>query len=314
MADQEQLHPQKGLVLAALDGSNPLGFLTALGALRGITAASPGEDVRMSWVALDAWRPALQIEGIAPTEGDVLERLSFFMAERAGHAALSIGNNLNIKGSEFRRHSLRFASCASFSPSQRDAADFLASFGCDGIVDARSGTILDTAFRTMSGAGHQHFLKTMRDLSEGTDMEQVGKSLFRTWSRSDAKNSLRWDPSDDRRYALRWKNPSKDGTNTEWGANRLAFEALSLFPTMPGDAGINTTGFSGRGARSTRWTWPIWNCATNLDTVRSLLALRQLQDTPPDHEYLAAMGIVEVFQSYRITNGKYRNFTQAMSI
>ena len=314
MAVQERIHLQQGLVLEGLDGSNPLAFLAALGALRGVTAASPTEDVRMSWVARDAWRPALHIQGKAPTEGDVLERLSYFTVDKAGHAALSIGNSLNITGEEFRRHSLRLTSGDSFSPSDRDAADFMTSFGCSSMVDGRSGIILDTAFRTMSGAGYQHFLKTMRDLSDKTDIEQMRNSLFQTWSRSDAKNSLRWDPIDDRRYALRWKNPSNESTHTEWGANRLAFEALPLFPTMPGDARVNTTGFSGRGARNTRWTWPIWDNAINLDTVRSLLAVRQLQDEPPDHEHLGAMGIVEVFRSYRITTGKYRNFTPAMSV
>ena len=253
-------------------------------------------------------------EGKAPTEGDVLERLSFFMAREAGHGALSIGENLKIKGDEFRRHSLGFTSGDSFSPSDRDAADFMTSFGCGSMVDGRSGMIVDTAFRLVSGSGRQHLLETMRNLARETDIEQVRKSLFRTWTRSDAKNSLRWDPIDDRRYALRWKNPSNESTHTEWGANRLAFEALPLFPTMPGDARVNTTGFSGRGARNTRWTWPIWDNAINLDTVRSLLAVRQLQDEPPDHEHLGAMGIVEVFRSYRITTGKYRNFTPAMSV
>jgi hypothetical protein len=62
----------------------------------------------------------------------------------------------------------------------------------------------------MSGAGHQHLLGFMKQLVRLTTREQVGAALFAQLTSEDEGPSLRWDPQDDRRYALRWKEPSGD--------------------------------------------------------------------------------------------------------
>src|SRR5690606_35990470 len=84
--------------------------------------------------------------------------------------------------------------------------------------------------------------------------------------------NLRWDPIDDRRYALRWENPSADPSKTMRGANRLAIEALPLLPTMPINSRLGTTGFQGSGTRDTFFTWPIWSVPLNMPVVASLLS------------------------------------------
>lgn len=149
----------------------------------------------------------------------------------------------------------------------------------------------------------------MRQLAENMTRDRIQRCLFSPWMRQDRRLSLRWDPEDDRRYALQWRDPSGEETRTEWGANRLAFEALPLFPVAPVGRSVVTTGFSGSGTRNTLWRWPIWEPPADLDAVRSLLALRQLHESASDRNELAAMGVQEVFQSRRLTIGKYRNFT-----
>ena len=133
----------------------------------------------------------------------------------------------------------------------------------------RPGLIRDTAWRTVSGAGHQHFLETMRKLADESDLDSLERCLFHPWTRPDTRLSLRWDPQDDRRYAHRWRDPAdrKDRPATEWGANRLAFEAISLFPVAPAGRWLATTGFRGvratdtfltladLAARRPPWTW-----------------------------------------------------------
>jgi hypothetical protein len=52
-------------------------------------------------------------------------------------------------------------------------------------------------------------------------------ALFVPWSRSDETDGFRWDPAEDRRYALRFKNPSGDSGRTVHGANRLACVGLA---------------------------------------------------------------------------------------
>lgn len=322
MTSQEQ--SSDGLLLPGLDGSNPLAFLAALGTLRGLTIAWPGRCVRLSWTLRDTWRPCLHVSDGVLDKEEVLDGLERFMEMRPGHEALEIGDNLTVPADKFRTYARDATGVASSSLEGRAASDFIAAFGCDAVESAdRKGQIQDTALRTMSGTGHQHFLKTMRDLAEKVSLEKVQQSLFGHWERRDPQLSLRWDPEEDRRYALRWKNPSDDrvsskgeksGAPAEWGANRLAFEALPLLPVMPVLREVRTTGFSGNRSRDTFWRWPIWDVPVGLDTVRSLLALRELQSDSIDHERLAAMGIRQVFKCQRITVGQFRNFTPSVPV
>ena len=324
MTSQEQ--SSDGLLLSGLDGSNPLAFLAALGTLRGLTIAWPGHCVRLSWTLRDTWRPCLHIDDGVLSEEEVLDGLERFIEMRPGHEALEIGDNLTIPADKFRVFAKDAAEAASIPFSGRAGADFISAFGCDAVARQEvqyRGQVQDTALRTMSGTGHQHFLRTMRDLAKKVGRNKLQRCLFSQWERQDPQLSLRWDPEDDRRYALRWKNPSDDkvfakgeksGAPTDWGANRLAYEALPLFPVMPVGRSVQTTGFSGSNSRDTLWTWPIWDAPADLDTVRSLLALRKLQEPNPDHRELSAMGIKQVLKSRRITIGKYRNFTPSTPV
>ena len=316
--------PAGGLLLNGLDGANPLAFLAALGTLRGLTIAWPERDVRLSWALRDAWRPGLHVDGGAPSRDEVLAGLEVFLERRPGHGSLGIGDDLTIQADRFRVHALDAAAAAAPSPQERAGADFIAAFGCDGVARRHGeGQVHDTALRTMSGTGHQHFLRTMRDLADRVGRDRLRQSLFSLWERLDPQLSLRWDPEEDRRYALRWRNPSNDvvslrgqgsGAPTEWGANRLSYEALPLFPVMPAGRSAQTTGFSGAGRSDTRWTWPIWDAPAGLDVVRSLLAIRELQEDTPARQELAAMGIRQVFRSRRITTGQFRNFTPSVPV
>ena len=50
---QLSAEPRNGLLLRGLDGTNPLGFLAALGLFRVLHEASGSEDLRMSWAAAE---------------------------------------------------------------------------------------------------------------------------------------------------------------------------------------------------------------------------------------------------------------------
>lgn len=307
--------------LSGLDGSNPLAFLAAVGTLRALTLATSGAGARMGWrQSTGAWRPVIvgAVEDLDPEV--VLDRLSDQLGTMRDHPALARWDNLGIPRDDFRAYALEAASAA--KSGDRIWADYTAAFGCDAIT-TRDGTkavaVADTAFRTMSGAGHQDFLGFMKNIIASTEREHLRKALFSEWRYDDpvTNSTLRWDPADDVRHALQWRNPSGDPARksggTMLGANRLAIEALPLFPTMPVRTRLETTGFSGSGRRGTFWTWPIWESAIDLDVCRSVLALDELQDDLSDPA-LRARGIVAVFRSQRITEGKYRNFTPARAM
>lgn len=300
-------------VLDGLDGANPLAFLAAIGTLRVSTLAFPDRTPRMRWAIWEgAWRPWLSIEATVDVE-TWLERIDRVLREETGHEAFGIADNLNLPIEAFRKVGRDAMEQA--RPDDRRYADFLAAFGSDAIESIvngkRSGLMADTALRTMSGAGHQHFLGFMRTLAKHSEIKDIRSALLGRWTYSDPGPSMRWDPNDDRRYALRWLEPSGDPIRTVRGANRLAIEGIPLLPTMPVKGRLETTGFTQEKRRQAVWSWPIWKQQIGLKVLSSLISLPELQKDNPDRNALMAMGIAEVYRCYRITEGKYRNFTIA---
>lgn len=309
---------RNSLLLSGLDGSNPLGFLASLGALRTLTLAWPDSEVRLAWHAQDAWRPALVADGLSDADALVAE-LHAQLSAAQGHAAFGeLGEDLSVHPDHFRTLAENAARSAALD--DRAGADFFAAFGSDAMPAETGDVIQDTAFRTMGGAGHQHFLGFIRNLVAAATAEHLRKALFEPWRYDDAveKRTMRWDPLDDTRYALQWRNPSGDPARRKRGsmvgANRLAIEALPLFPTAPVGRRLLTTGFKGRGSRDTFWTWPIWNAEASLDVVRSLLSLGELQSDTPSRDELARRGIAEAYRVQRLTIGKLRNFSPSKSV
>lgn len=308
---------EPGLVLNGLDGSNPLGFLAAVGTLRTVALADSRVDWRMKWAESHGiWHPELSAEQTVSQEG--LVELLGLALRRESTPEFDFAQSLNVSPERFGKEAYAAQDRASIR--DRGYADFMTSFGCEALVTSDGKSIQDTALRTMSGAGHQHFLGTMKQLVEDTEEDHLKRSvfkkdylkrsLFNTWDYGDEKLGLRWDPGEDRRYALRWENPSGDIVKTVRGANRLAVEALPLLPAIPGSKRVGTTGFTQRD-KATLFTWPLWDCPLNLEVIRSLLALAEVQHSEPDRAKLGAMGVVEVYRSRRITTGKFRNFTHA---
>lgn len=297
------------LPLPGLDGANPLGFLAALGTWRTTEAIIP--NTRMYWKPIGGhWTPVLLVSK-QYSENELAENIHTELLKMKDHPVFTFSNNLKLKPAEFAAQAEQ-AIERFFKENDSISIAFLAAFG-SALATNEQGDIEDTALRTMSGAGHQHFLKTMNDLATMTTQKQIHSALFETWLYPEEKVGLRWDPTEDKRYALAWKNPSSDTTMTQRGANRLAIEALPLLPTAPVGNHLETTAFTGHKSNNTFFTWPIWDAPVSLDAGRSLLALRDLQ-TSDSPETLHSRGIVAVFRSQRITTGKFRNFTPAVQV
>ncbi len=296
--------------LPGLDGANPLGFLAALGTWRIADRMQPG--TKLHWKPhAGRWAPVLSLLQHLEREAFIAQ-LDKELAKMRKHRVFTFSQNLKLKPAEFEKEA-KAAMERWFDDDDRISAAFFAAFGSSVTINEQ-GDIEDTALRTMSGAGHQHFLKTMNDLAKITTEEQLQNTLFEIWAYPDEKIGLRWDPAEDKRYALAWKNPSQDPTRTQRGANRLAIEALPILPTFPAGTHLETTGFTGHRSNDTFWTWPLWAAPVTLDTGRSLLALRDIQSGSSDPAELRARGIAAVFRSQRITTGKFRNITPAIQL
>jgi hypothetical protein len=238
------------------------------------------------------------------------------LAEVVPARFLALGKTLSVTADEFRRFTTSVAGAlhagAAEEPDQQERcrcdpahledANFAAAFGSEACV-SESGRIVPTEFQLIAGASQQFFLETFRILMEEITPEKIRRSLFGPWQYADPKRSFRWDPGEDRRYAYGWSDPSGDEVRTEHGANLLAAMGLPLFPAVPTERGLGTTGFDATGDRPTL-TWPIWAPPVGLDTLRSLVALKELRDQSPDRARLAALGVVEVYRTVKIEVGR----------
>ncbi len=298
----------EALLLSGLDGSNPLGFLAAIGTLCASVQADSSNNWRLSWQVHEGmWVPVLA--GNEPWSEECLAKRLAKSLCRDLTPEFDFAENLNVEPCRFRVLANE-AQCQA-TPQDRRFADFMAAYGCDSLKTKDKKSIQDTALRTMSGQGHQHFLGTMQKLTKETEEKHLRQALFESWEYSDEKLGMRWDPHEDRRYALRWEKPSGSPTRTMRGANRLAIEALPLLPSVPIQSSLRTTGFHMDGKRALYFTWPIWEDDLREDIVRSLLALSELQKPTPNRSHLRDMGIVEVYGSQRISVDRYRNFLHA---
>lgn len=295
--------------LTGLNGSNLLGYMAALGTLRVLAIADPEGRVHMKWTRSGAWLPVLVSARLKDTEDIVQAVEARVCGERTINRAWTIGKDLTLSREEFRAQLDRLEDL------DLQEADFLAAFGSEAYGSGpKKEQMSDTEFRTMGGAGHQHFLGFMRELAERTTGEQVRRALFELWDYEDDRPSMRWDPADYRPHALRAEDPSGDPIRTMRAANRLAVEALPLFPTVACDAKtIRTIGFCDRDGK-TEITWPIWSEPLELDTVKVLLASVEIQEDKPQRRVMTSRRIDQVFRARRFTEGKYRNFSPARAL
>ena len=196
------------MVFRGIEGSNPLGFLAAAGALRLLDLMWRDREVRLRWIRDDGWRA--EVLGL-PLEDEA--ELCRLLHEKASWAPLDsfgeLGDDVTVERPLFERVVRQVV--AGTTAGDRRAADFAAAFGSDVCEDKDKNRIQYTDLCFITGSGHQHFLGTARALAESAGTEHLREALFGPWRRADRSLSLRWDPGDAKEYALQWDDPSGEG-------------------------------------------------------------------------------------------------------
>jgi hypothetical protein len=300
------------LLFSGLDGSNPLAFLSLLGV--GLLSQHFCPEARISWVQAEgAWHPRLH-----GYDGDADRFLKNLHETLIASSSKPFEIDKKLPYSRDDLHGAMRQSQLDAGPKNRRTADLLAGFGSDAHADEK-GVFSDTALRMVrsgdsAGQGLPAYALAIR---QEITVDHLNAALFSIWSYEDDGFSLRWDPVEDQRYALRWYDPSsqsskKHGLRTMRGANALALESLALLPVQPQAHGVATTGFARLERRRDFFTWPIWDARITLDTIRSLLASSELAKKIPNRIVLHARGVTEVYRCERIApNQYYKNFTSA---
>jgi hypothetical protein len=220
---------------------------------------------------------------------------------------LALGQRPDCTIKEFRQHASVIR--AEAAPDKLTTANLLASFGSE-VADLDNERIQPTAFCFITGSGHQWFLDTARQLMAVASAIKLREALFQPWAYTDEKLTMRWDPLDDRRYALMDRDPTAtdNKSTTVWMANLLAYFALGFFPSASVRRGSATAGWL-PGKDTQAFRWPIWKTALRAETIRSILCHRALaaSDFEADRRTLRAelraRGIEAIFSAQRIQVG-----------
>lgn len=289
------------LILSAIDGANPLGFLAALGVLRSLASIHPDLTPALSWTP----HAGTQVPRLTTEKSFSAKQLIEFLAERLATENVfpsAVTDNpewqkLKIAETDLRTHLLKIA----VNSPARDLADFWASFFSE--TTPRDGIALKTRFGFHSG--QQKIVESVATLRTCMSADVLRQTLFDGWKYVD-KPSLRWDPLDEKRqYAFHAINPSNTGKNpilTDVGANLLALEALTLFPMMPDQFG-SQAGFT-RARYAEEWSWPVWAAPLTAGVLFSLL-----------HTPHRTIDSVLYFRSRMAESGKgYRSFSPGRPI
>jgi hypothetical protein len=279
--------------LKGIDGTNPIGFLAAMGAFRVATLRAP--NATLAWQS-DAPAPypllatTLSPEGFAQA---VCEE-----AARVAEALKKHGDVIKCAPAQYRETCKVHLDHGGL-PGDLSLADYFSAFACDSVTD-KDGFVLPTLLSFSNGGGGQKLLKDFAALSILCDLRDVQDNIFGKQIHTKACTNLNWAPNALRSYALRWKDPEKTDKESNVPLHVLAFLGLALFPCAPNGAALGTTGFDGRGKA---WKWPIWTTSAAYHTVTSLLA----------SPCVCASGI-RYYSSLRFSSNKRLYFTPSTPI
>lgn len=219
---------------------------------------------------------------------------------------LALGARIDCTDEEYRAHATTFRN--ELDHASREPLDLLSAFGTDACRMKNSDLVEPTPFCFIRGSGHQFFLDTVRQLIAKVSAERVRQTLFQPWTYRDETLSMRWDPIEDRRYALMDRDPtaSDNKSRTVWMANLLAYRGLAFFACAPTRRGLGTTGWAVFDEGQI-FSWPIWEFPAPPDTIRSLLGLQELAAQQLDRSTLRARGAAVVLRARRIKVGAGSN-------
>lgn len=307
--------------LVGLEPDNFLAFLALLGLLRALDAARPAWKARAHWdLDTHPLRPVLTLREAAPPTA---------VAEVAAEGIAKLLKAHDLGGRKDINYSRQEARDL-LSKLSADPAELYAALMSDAVLNDK-GQVSPTPLCLLFGQGHQHFLDRLAGVpalrqppARGTGRNKtpvsvtdcLSEALFETWCRLDNTQGFRWDPAEDRRYALRADDPSGDSVGLQHGANRLA--AIGL-PVLSGAAIlrrselrflVRATSYTADGTIAI--TWPLWPHPARLSAIRALLC----HPTMAEHGAVAAdelhrLGIAHVMRAERISVGKFMNITVA---
>lgn len=318
-------HPTKGTVrLPGLDGSNPLGFLAALGVLRIADEAARGKRTRpplLSWDEATAQPILHEVESVEGIRDAILDDARLWGEQRAIRLMYPKVEKAGVK--PFRGLKPPVAVLRAWlkqclqDPVDREMLDLAAALTAETATEVipekkapvpadyeaiscpldPSGSAalstLPTAFDFTTR--NVQFLDQVRLIREELDGETVLDALLGNppTDGTSSGRTMGWDPAAERPAAL-YSYGRQPSPALEW----CAFRALPFFPVF-GTAGVlHTTSCSGR-RKDGVFTWALWSAPLGSRVVRSWLSYANIGELNSATRQL--LGLSRVL---RVTLGK----------
>jgi hypothetical protein len=287
-----------------LDGSNPLGFLAALGVLEALSER--GVPVRLAWRDDGVWRPVF-----TGTDAAIDQVIDWLDADRetcasdpALHLEYDGARDLKPPPERFRAYLLDLVGRA--SPAARRSVDWAACFASDVVVD-NNGNTKPTALHFT--AGQQQFLKMVLELAAGVNRDDIREALVGPWRYARPLPVMGFDATAGRDYALRASDPSGDKKRGVPGADWLAVRGLAGLGVVPNGDRLLTTCCSG-GWKTGSFRWPLWHVALDRPMVHTVLRLSPA-DMPSAERRARGIAMVLECGIRRSEQGGYGSMTPA---
>ncbi len=297
--------------LPALDGTNPLGFLAALGVLDVLHRA--GREPTMRWTV--DLVPVPVFRGV--TDEDELIELVDADRVRWQNSVVLHGpadDQLDDLKPPPEVHRKWAREVIGTLGDVRADADLFCGLLAEGAVDGKgNGKPTHLHFT----AGQQKFLVMVRELASRIDAERVREAIFGPWREDSPLPTLSWSSQGERIYALRAVNPSSEKRLGVPGADWLAFLGLVFFPTRAvtgnyGQPGSLKTSGCDRSWKRSALRWPLWTVPLERDTIWSLVGDSEVvgKDRRLSPDEFRARGVLQVMQApiRRSEQGGYGSF------
>ena len=295
------------VALRALEGTNPLGFLAALGVLDALT--SQNHDATLRWT--DELVPHAIIGGVSGLDLllDVMDRDREMWRDSA---LLGFPEDSPLPDAKPGVKLLReWFEAVAGQHERRADSHLLCALVAEGALDGNEKAKPTHLHFT---AGQQQFLKMVRLLATKVDRERLREAVCGPWRYDSSLPSLSWDARGERVYAVRAINPSREKRLGVPGSDWLAFRGLVFYPvTRTVKGALRTTACDPEWKRSA-FRWPVWSVPCTRNVVGSLVAdqtlvsqSRRARLRPDD---LAVRGIISVLEApiRRTNQGGYGSF------
>lgn len=295
------------LELPGLAGTNPLGFLAALGLLDVLTRHEGREPATLRWT--DSLQAHAVVSGTGSVEA-LVELVDSDLMLWRGSPLLNWGTEGvpldDVKPSREDAHNWAEDLYGRLADEGRSGADLWCSLLAEGAF-AQNGRDSKPTHLHFT-AGQQQFLRTVRELARSVDRERVSEAVIGPWRYDSELHNLRWDVRGERLYAISARNPSSDPPRSIPGANWLGFLGLKFFPVAASNGTLRTTACAQQWKSGGSMTWPLWEPPLRAAVISSMLGTLPLSDMKVPWQ--RALGISSVLQApiRRTDQGGYGSF------